>query len=719
MSLIKIVKLADGQRGVEYKTPPVGGMEIIHSDGKRVVAAISFYNALLLADQRKPFVSPMRHGYGYPAYKPYPHQYAATNMASVFKRCFFLMEMRTGKSPSAVWVADYLLNHVKDSGVKRVLIVGTLSTLYDTWVKEIYRIVPNPSVTVLHADLHERRKMVKDGAAFHITNYRGAALLAKELKANKYDLVILDELRAFKETSTQLWKAMRDIIHPTARVIGLTGSPCPKDLVDAYGQIKLVRPENLKGLTKSSFRDMLYNQSYTIDVRRKGANGVERIVKIPKYVKREGADEILKDYFYPAIRVALADVLPNLPPVTFEYRWCDLTPSQRKAFKALLAEDMAEVGGKEISAASAAHKVGLLFQICGGAIKATDGTQLEFAKTGRMSVIKEILEESNGRALIMSDILAVGDAIHAQLPKSGRITGATSLQDRQAMFDGLKVGTYDTLVCTPKTIAHGVDAQSVDTIIWAYPPMSSEIFVQANKRIAGPNQRSQMRIVMLYSEKIEQSRFEDVQGMLQDQESFLSLYKSVFKGVVVSDQKAKTVAEQWDDWKMSGEKPTVKVVAKFRQLADAGRKNLRGELKDLDTVLVQADELMLKALKAYQNKGLGEAIEVDGIRYAVNKKERYGAEEHLEVRWFIIEGILDELRSAGILPSIQKLSNDDIQDAIYETATQIGAWKIYNKALNETFISEYKAEYNELPPGIYTFEDEKVSATMAKSAKKK
>lgn len=202
-----------------------------------------------------PFISRVMFDYAMDrVYKPFRHQRFAVNAACVFPRMFFLMDMRTGKTPSALWSMDYLMGR---GSVTRCLIVTTKSIMEDTWGREITNLIPYRKFTILHGEAAKRRKLADEHTPVHIINFDGVDIIQKELIANNYDMVIVDECRNYMNESTQRWKALVKIVKPRTRVIALTGAPCSTSLMDCYGQVKLVLPESCRNIPQDDGRSVI------------------------------------------------------------------------------------------------------------------------------------------------------------------------------------------------------------------------------------------------------------------------------------------------------------------------------------------------------------------------------------------------------------------------------------------------------------------------------
>ena len=81
--------------------------------------------------------SPILHHYDWPGrWTPFAHQEKTSAFLTLNQRALVLNEIGTGKSLSALWAADYLM----ELGlIRRVLIVSPLSTLERVWADEIYK----------------------------------------------------------------------------------------------------------------------------------------------------------------------------------------------------------------------------------------------------------------------------------------------------------------------------------------------------------------------------------------------------------------------------------------------------------------------------------------------------------------------------------------------------------------------------------------------------
>src|ERR1044072_2924031 len=89
--------------------------------------------------------------YLWPAYgdrRPFAHQKITSLFLLKNERAFVLNEMGTGKTLSALWTCDMLLCAGK---IRKVLIIGPLSTMKSVWGKEILMNMPHRKFSIAHS----------------------------------------------------------------------------------------------------------------------------------------------------------------------------------------------------------------------------------------------------------------------------------------------------------------------------------------------------------------------------------------------------------------------------------------------------------------------------------------------------------------------------------------------------------------------------------------
>jgi len=456
--------------------------------------------------------SPMLRDYKWTGrFTPFDHQKVTSSFLSLRKRAFCFNQQGTGKTASVIWTADYLLNK---GLIKRVLVLCPLSIMKSAWQKDLFTFAMHRSCSVAYGSSDQRRKIINAGAEFVIINFDGLAVVADEIIAGGFDLIVVDEANAYKNAQTNRWKIFNKIVKALdPRLWMLTGTPAAQSPVDAYGLAKLVNPE---GCPK-----------YYTEFRAAVLTKVTQFKWVPKPTSTAYVHELLQ----PAIRFEKKDCL-DLPEVTHTDRDAPLTPQQAKYYKQLKTEMLLEADGEEVSAVNAATKINKLLQISGGAVYTDTGQVLEFDVSNRLNVVVEVIEEASNKVLVFVPFTHTIDLLRARLEKEGIscgvINGKVSLNKRSELVDTFQSSKDPhVLIIQPQAASHGLTLTAADTIIWYAPVTSVETYLQANARIDRPGQKNAMTIVHIRGSDVEDKLYSMLQSNISDHENLVKLYRDI------------------------------------------------------------------------------------------------------------------------------------------------------------------------------------------------
>jgi SNF2 family DNA or RNA helicase len=270
--------------------------------------------------------------------------------------------------------------------VKKALIICPLSTMERTWADEIFKTFPHLDTQVLYGSRERRQKLLREEAHLYIINIDGLKTIEDDLKKrDDIDLLIIDEVAMFRNGTTNRWKTMNAIANKQTnrRIWALTGMPTPNAPTDAWAQCKLVNPNatNVPAyFTKA--RDALMKQ-----------------ISPFKWEARVNANDVIKEWMQPAIRYSLDDCT-DLPPQTFMSRDVTMSDEQKKAYKEMLSKLKTEYEGGEVLAVNEAVKANKLVQIACGMAYAADGSTIAIPCNHRIEVLREVIEESEGKVIV-------------------------------------------------------------------------------------------------------------------------------------------------------------------------------------------------------------------------------------------------------------------------------------------------------------------------------
>lgn len=466
----------------------------------------------------KDIPDPMPFYYTWPGKTPRDAQRETSNFLTMHSRCFVLNSMGTGKTIAALWAYDYLRS-VKQ--VHRAVVVCPLSTMERTWCDEIFKTLPHLDAVVVYGSAERRRKLLAQQADIYVVNIDGLKIIKEDLKKRPdIDLVILDEVAMFRNSSTDRWKAADEVCNKQAprRVWGLTGSPIPNSPTDAWAQCRLVVPAN-GAVPKyfSKFRDATMKQITPF-----------------KWIPREDALETVRQAMSPSIRFTLDDMF-DLPEQVFLNRDVELTPEQKKAYKEMLAKLKTEYEGGQVLAVNEAVKANKLLQIALGAAYTTGDNAILLPSRPRVEVAEEIIEESEGKVIIFVPFTVALEQLAATIRKDmfneddfavAVVHGETKKTERDRIFADFQNQQYPrVIVANPGTMSHGLTLTAATTIVWYAPVHSNDTYDQANARVRRPGQKKTTAIVHIAGSDIERRIYERLKNKQRLQGALLDMFK--------------------------------------------------------------------------------------------------------------------------------------------------------------------------------------------------
>jgi len=511
---------------------PAGSRKL--EESSRVAVPATLFN--LWALHRQNLVTPpptelfhydWPHGPGLTA--PYAAQVVTTNVLILNAgHCYVLNEMRTGKTMAALWAADFLMQHAPARERIRALIVTSLSTVYDVWkVACVSHLLGRRTAVVLPPGKSRIANLDAD-ADFYITNHdalrEGIAFdygrgNPKEIKGlaralierSDIDIVIIDEASVFKDSTTRRSRAARYIFSQKRFRWALTGSPAPQCPTNVHGLRKLLEPEYKVPLTV--LKDMLLKPAY----------GFRR-------EPYEGAYEKAAEMLRPAVRFRAAecfDIPQQQPPIM---RSVAVTPAQDKALRTI-KHDAALLlqSGKILDIANAAVLRSKALQILSGFVYDNDHDAHPLDATPRYAALDAILSDTDEKIIILSSFRAALQHIHKHIgpERALFVDGGTSTKERTRIWDAINNDPqYRYLVAQPDVLKFGLDLTGASLIVWFGATDKTEVWTQANARIAGPRQKRPTGVICLTAHAFETEIFKRLQTKKRMEDALLRLVET-------------------------------------------------------------------------------------------------------------------------------------------------------------------------------------------------
>jgi superfamily II DNA or RNA helicase len=459
--------------------------------------------------------SPIRTQYDWPGrFKPRWYQVDTAEFFTLHHRAHCHNSMRTGKTLASLWAADYLKSIGK---VNRVLIVAPLSTLWDVWEQNIFESFPMRTFTTLHGDRKKRFERLNTDHDYYIINHHGVNIIQEALEHRPdIDLVIVDEVAEFfNHKAKTLWKPLNTVLNRQGinrAAWGLTGTPNPEGRpTDAFGQCKLITPENYPGHF-TSFKN-------------------ETMVQITqfKWVPRRGSEHIVHKVLKPSIRFERA-VCTDLEPCLIERR-AELSAEQEKHYKELLRSAVTEIRGTQVTALNAAILIQKISQAASGVLYGQGGEVLRIDFGPRLKVLEELIEQNQEKVVIFAPFTGVLAALAGELKKRWSVEvveGDTSTSKRTQIFRDFRSNKDPHIILAhPQCMAHGLDLTTASMIIFYAPLWSNKIYSQACARIDGSGQKVKIDIAHIYATAEEHRIYKALAEKKKLQDVVLELSKNI------------------------------------------------------------------------------------------------------------------------------------------------------------------------------------------------
>lgn len=449
--------------------------------------------------------------YSWPAFagrKPFIHQKHTVKFLLDNKRAFVLNDMGTGKTLSALWAADILFAAKK---IRKILIIGPLSTMKSVWLNEVFLNTPHRRASIAHGVKQIRVGIIKSQAVeIAIINHDGIKIVEDEIIAEQFDIIIIDELTAFKSHSSERSKCMERIAknqfkkNNRARtsdgaVWGMTGELTPNSPTEAFFPCKIVNPDN-QWLPKyfGQFRDACMYQ-------------VNEMVWLPK----PEAPNVIAMCAQPAIRFTRDQCL-DLPDTTYQTLETELSSEQKTWYDKMRKEALVESDAGRVSAANSAVLLNKLLQISAGAVKGNEGQVIEIGCKERLDQLLEIFEETPQKKLVVfatyrATIEMLVRELTSRKINVQAIHGDVAQNKRAGYIQDFQTGALQILVLQPQSSAHGITLTAASTIVWFSLIPSNELYQQGNARIIRAGQTRKTQIIMFVSTKAEKH----IAGILQ------------------------------------------------------------------------------------------------------------------------------------------------------------------------------------------------------------
>ena len=447
---------------------------------------------------------------------PYKHQITALEKSWNRETYAYFMEMGTGKTKVLIDNAAMLYDKGKIDGLLIIAPKGVIGTWYN---QELPAHLPDhiEKVTVLwQANITKSQSkklgnLFNTGTEFHILIMNVEAFstekglsFAKKFLLSHNTLMAIDESTTIKNPKALRTKNIVQISNMAKYRRILTGSPVTKNPLDLFAQCFFLDPEHLGHGSYYSFR-VRYAIMKTAFISGRSIQLVSGFKNLAEL------SEKLQPFSY---RVLKEDCL-DLPGKIYMKRTIDLTSDQKKVYKQMKEEALAQLNGKQITTMTALTQLMRLQQITCGHFVADDGTTQNI-KSNRLGELMDILDEVEGKAIIwahwqrdIQNIVKEIKKVHGPCSVVDYY-GLTSQDDREKnrkRFQNDDKCRF--LVGTPQTGGYGITLHAASTVIYYSNGYDLEKRLQSEDRAHRIGQKKSVTYIDLIAEDTVDKKIQD------------------------------------------------------------------------------------------------------------------------------------------------------------------------------------------------------------------
>ena len=439
--------------------------------------------------------------------KPYAHQLTALEKSWNKESYAYFMEMGTGKTKVLIDNMAMLYDKGAINGALIVAPKGVIGTWYN---QEIPTHLPDhiKNVSVLwQSNINKTQQeklntLFETGEDLHIlimnveafSTDKGKTFAAKFLRTHK-TLTAIDESTVIKNPKAKRTKNILALANLCKYRRIMTGSPVTKNPLDLYSQCNFLDPFLLNFQSYFAFRNR-YAEMKTLHMHGRQiqiVNGFKNLSEL---------SDKLKGFSY---RVLKEDCL-DLPPKIWTKRHITLTPEQAKVYKQMKEQALAVLKGKQVTSVSALTQLMRLHQITCGHFAADDGS-VQQIKNNRLSELMDVLEETEGKAIIwahyqhdIKNIVKEIEKVHGP----GSVVTYYGLTPQDKRQDNIKQFQSNDevrfLIGTPATGGYGITLTQANTVIYYSNGYDLEKRLQSEDRAHRIGQKKSVTYVDIMAE---------------------------------------------------------------------------------------------------------------------------------------------------------------------------------------------------------------------------
>lgn len=418
-----------------------------------------------------------------------PHDYQAHMIEWVesHQSAGLLLDMGMGKSAITLAGIDHLMFDRFD--ISRVLVVAPLKVAENTWTDEVEKWDDFRHLRLVRilGTAEQRRQALQQEADIYIINRENFQWLMEQYgtytdktrrsgwrwkKEWPFDMIVIDELSAFRSYDSRRFRMMRWARTKTDRMLGLTGTPTPNGLLNLWAQAYVLDGGERLGKTLGGYRERYFEPCDYI----RGPHGL-----IPtKYRPKPGAEVAIYEAVADLFVAMKAEDWLQMPERIDNVIRVDIP--NYSVYQQMEKDRVLEMSeGGVIKAGSAGALSGKLLQMANGAVYDREG-QVQHIHDAKLEALADLIDDADGKPVMVCywfkhDLSRIEEYLRKRKVKTTRMDGPTVVKE----WNEQKI---PVLLVHPASAGHGLNLQrGGNIIVWFGLTHDLELYQQANGRL--------------------------------------------------------------------------------------------------------------------------------------------------------------------------------------------------------------------------------------------
>ncbi|MEG1106919.1 MAG: DEAD/DEAH box helicase [Eubacterium sp.] len=445
-------------------------------------------------------------------YKPHNYQTYSKEYVIEHPKSGLFLDMGLGKTIITLSAIEELIYDRFE--VDKVVILAPPNVARDTWPDEIEKWdhLKYLRVSMCLGNQKERIEGLQQEADIYIISNCLVDWLVNFMKVSKmrFDLLVIDELSAFKSASSNRFRALKKVAPTFKRIVGLTGTPAPNNLIDLWPQMYILDQGERLGKTITGYKNRyFYPEKYNGHI-------------VYKWGLLQGSEESIYQAIGDVVISMKAKDYLQMPDRIDHVVEVEMGEKEKQNYKELKKEYCLELEGKDILAVNAAVLSGKLLQMASGAIYDIDQNVINIHDR-KLEALDRILEE--GKRL-----LVVYQYKHSLSRIIERYRGKLRLREYKCKKDkdDWNKSDIDILLIHPKACKYGLNLQEGgSTVVWFDMTWSLDDYLQTNARLWRQGQKETVVIHhMVCKGTIDEKVIKALEGKENSQEALIKAVKA-------------------------------------------------------------------------------------------------------------------------------------------------------------------------------------------------